>query len=198
MGIFKGKDKKGDEPKSTDEIIDEKNLEEKEAEVERGGAEHRTQPSEGKKGESIENITNEMPPNTEKVDLLKDAEDGKDTKRKPTTTITKKEEIPKKENTESEAAKTTREGKEKVRKARNPKSHAFKDDGTCVRCGAGNKVGSTTTDCFGRPLPTVTAEKVKEGIVDYVGGAWIKIEPCEEEAKAEHLEDIDEDEEDSK
>lgn len=173
MSIFKGKDRKDDEPKSTDEIIDEKNLEEKEAEAERGGAEKRAKPSEEKKDESIENITNEVPPNKEKVDLLKDAEDGKDTKRKPTTTITKKEEIPVKESTESEVAKATRE--DKAKKKRNPKSHAFNDDGICVRCGVHKD--NATTDCFGRPLPMVTAEKVREGKVDYINGAWIKKKP---------------------
>ncbi len=185
MTLFKGKDRKVDEPKSTDEIIDEKNLEEKKAEEDRGGAESRTKPSNKQKSESIDNITDNVPPNHEKVDLLKDAEEGKDTKRKPTTVITKKEEIPIKENTESKAAKGTREGKERVKKARNLKSHAFNDDGICVRCGCGDIEGSTTTDCFGRHLPRVTAVKVKDGIVDYVNGAWIKREPCEKEEDGE-------------
>ncbi len=185
MTLFKGKDRKvvgkDDKPKSTDEIIDEKNLEEKKAEEDRGGAENRSKPSNEQESESIESIVDEVPPNEEKVDLLKDAEEGKDTKRKPTTVITKKEEIPIKENTESKAAKETRESKEKVKKTRNSKLHAFNDDGICVRCGCGNKEDSTTTDCFGRQLPRVTAVKVKDGLVDYVNGAWIKKEPCEDE-----------------
>lgn len=175
MSIFKSKSGKVNELKGIEEIIDEKNLEEREAEAERGGAENRTQPTEEKKGESIENITNEIPPDDEKVDLLQDAESGKDTKRKPTTTITKKGEIPERKNTESEAAKSIREGKEKVKKTRDSKSHAFNTEGICVRCGVHKDFA--TTDCFGIHLSPATALKVKAGKVNYVGGRWIKVEP---------------------
>ncbi len=191
-----------EQKKDIDEVIAEKNAEEKKAEAKRGGADHRTQPTEEKKDKSIKSITSDVPPNKEKVNLLNKLKDK--VKRKPTATTTDKgadsERVPEKENTESEVVKQS-----KVRnKSGISREHAFNDDGVCVRCGVGKE--TATTHCFGRPLPRVTAEKVKNGFVDFHNGAWKKRKPLDEEAKVDEDEDddtgsddgIDEDEKEEK
>lgn len=179
-----------EEKKDIEETLAEKNAEERESEAERGGAEHRTQPSDEKKDKAIESITKDIPPNKEKVNLLNKAKNVFKTKSKSTTNVTKKgdesERVPEKDNTESEVVKQS-----KVRnKKGNIKKHAFNDDGICLRCGVGNKEGSTTTDCFGRHLPVVTAQKVKDGLVDFHNGAW-KMRKLEDEAKDDEDTDAD-------
>jgi hypothetical protein len=169
--------------KDIDETIAEKNAEEKKDEAKRGGAVNRPH-SEEKKGESIESITKDVPPNKEKVNLLDKAKNI--LKRKPTATTSEKgtdsERVPEKQNTESEAVKQS-----KVRnKDGAVREHAFDDDGLCVRCGVSKE--SATTHCFGKPLPRATAEKVKEGLVDYHNGVWKMRKPKDEDAGEEEFE----------
>ena len=179
--------------KDIDEVIAEKNVEEKEAEIKRDGAVNRPKPSEEKKDKSIKSITSDVPPNKEKVNLLDQSKNlAKKKTPKPTATTTKKGEdsdrVPEKKQTESEVVKQS-----KVRNKNKVREHAFNDDGVCIRCGAGNREGSTTTHCFGRPLPRATAEKVREGVVDFINGSWIKRKPCDEDVEDDEVEKEQED-----
>jgi hypothetical protein len=46
--------------------------------------------------------------------------------------------------------------------------------GVCVNCGLPKE--KTTSVCFGRPLFPATLKKFEEGLIDFVGDRWIRIQ----------------------
>lgn len=180
--------------------------------------EARKTPSEEQKKTAIENITENIKPKNEQIDLLKDAEHPPKKTDKSisgkildkvsesvrsighkTAVTTKKGDIPERKNSPStirnkdEGALGSSES-ESTDKAevteKKATNHNFVES-VCSRCGL--EKSKATTECFGSPLPRATLLKFNEGTVDFKNGTWRMIEKKDEEKAPEVEEEKRED-----